>query len=62
MRNYNPYCLPPWLRTIRFYCKHISIPIFVFQLGRVIIIPTTGDFLFMVFLLGLMIAFQRDIL
>ena len=47
-KSYNPYLLPPWLRKTRFYCKGIIIPLCVFQLLRLLIVPTTGDFLLLV--------------
>ena len=50
-KGYNPYLLPPWLRKTRFYCKGIIIPIAIFQLIRLLIVPTTGDFLLSLFTL-----------
>nr|WP_106780153.1 hypothetical protein [Lysinibacillus timonensis] len=49
-KSYNPYLLPPTLRKIRFYCKHIIIPLAVFQGLRTLFLPTTGDFLLLLIL------------
>ena len=61
-KSYNPYLLPPWLRKCRFYYKMISIPLAVFQLIRMLIVPTTGDFLLLVILCGLAFALHKDII
>ena len=61
-KGYNPYLLPPWLRKCRFYAKTIIIPIAVFQLIRMLIVPTAGDFLLLVVLAGLAFALYRDII
>ncbi|WOV88711.1 hypothetical protein QWT69_06285 [Sporosarcina oncorhynchi] len=61
-RGYNPYLLPPWLRKTRFYCKGIIIPITVFQLIRLLIVPTTGDFLLLCVLVGLTFILYKDII
>lgn len=61
-RGYNPYLLPPWLRKTRFYCKGIIIPIAIFQLIRLLIVPTTGDFLLLCFLVGLAFLLYKDII
>jgi hypothetical protein len=61
-KGYNPYLLPPWLRKCRFYAKTIIIPIAVFQLIRMLIVPTAGDFLLLCFLGGLAFAFHRNII
>lgn len=61
-KGYNPYLLPPWLRKCRFYCKTIIIPIAVFQLIRMLIVPTAGDFLLLGFLAGLAFALHKDII
>lgn len=60
-KGYNPYLLPPWLRKVRFYCKGIIIPIVVFQLIRLLIVPTTGDFLLFCLLGGLAFLLYKDI-
>lgn len=59
-KGYNPWLLPPWLRKTRFYCKSIIIPLCVFQLLRTLFFPTTGDFLFLILLLGIWFAFHHD--
>lgn len=61
-RKYNPYLLPPWLRKTRFYCKTIIIPITVFQLLRMLIVPTTGDFILLCLLAGLAFALYQDMI
>ncbi|WP_398295630.1 hypothetical protein [Sporosarcina saromensis] len=61
-RGYNPYLLPPWLRKTRFYCKGIIIPIAIFQLIRLLIVPTTGDFLLLCILAGLAFLLYKDII
>lgn len=60
-KGYNPYLLPPWLRKTRFYCKGIIIPIAIFQLIRLLIVPTTGDFLLLCLLGGLAFLLYKDI-
>jgi hypothetical protein len=49
---YNPWLLPPWIRKVRFYAKHICIPITVFQAIHTLFVPTTGDVL-LLFILAL---------
>lgn len=61
-KGYNPYLLPPWLRKTRFYCKGIIIPIAIFQLIRLLIVPTTGDFLLLCLLGGLAFLLYKDII
>nr|WP_082332561.1 hypothetical protein [Lysinibacillus contaminans] len=61
-RKYNPWFLPPWLRNIRFYCRTIILPICGFQFIRVIIIPTTGDFIILIFLILLSYLLMNDII
>ncbi|MDN4607151.1 hypothetical protein P5G49_06600 [Sporosarcina sp. F6_3S_P_2] len=61
-KGYNPYLLPPWLRKTRFYCKHIIIPITVFQLIRLLIVPTTGDFLLFCLLCGIAFLLYKNII
>lgn len=61
-KKYNPHHLPPWLRKTRMYCKQIILPICVFQLVRVIFIPTTGDFLFLALLLLLFYLLANDLI
>lgn len=61
-KGYNPYLLPPWLRKTRCYCKSIILPITVFQLLRMLIVPTTGDFILLCFLIGLSFILYKDII
>lgn len=61
-KGYNPYLLPPWLRKCRCYCKTIIIPITVFQLVRMLIVPTAGDFLLLCILAGLAFTLHKDII
>ncbi|AVK84121.1 hypothetical protein C3943_11305 [Lysinibacillus sp. B2A1] len=61
-RKYNPCFLPPWLRQLRFYCRTIIVPICAFQFIRVIIIPTSGDFIFLLLLLLLSYLLLNDII
>ncbi|QBQ05017.1 hypothetical protein E2C16_04730 [Sporosarcina pasteurii] len=61
-KGYNPYLLPPWLRKTRCYCKSIIIPIAAFQLIRMIIVPTTGDFILLCILCALAFALHKDII
>ncbi|MFC4355996.1 hypothetical protein ACFO0S_13120 [Chryseomicrobium palamuruense] len=61
-RRYNPHYLPEWIRKPRFYCKAICIPITCFQLVRVLIVPTTGDFLLLLFLVALSFMFYHDVI
>jgi hypothetical protein len=42
-RRYNPFLLPPWLRTVRAVTKQLIIPFTIFQAIRTLIIPTTLD-------------------
>ncbi|MEK4230157.1 hypothetical protein [Solibacillus sp. FSL H8-0538] len=59
-RNYNPYLLPPWLRKVRFYCKHIIIPLAIFQAIRTLFVPTTGDFILLLILIFFAYLFTTD--
>ncbi|MCY9547438.1 hypothetical protein [Lysinibacillus xylanilyticus] len=61
-RKYNPWHLPPWLRQFRFYCKTIIVPICVFQFVRVIIIPTSGDFIILLLLLLLCYLLLNEVI
>ncbi|PIC98768.1 hypothetical protein CSV65_01700 [Sporosarcina sp. P31] len=61
-RGYNPYLLPPWLRKTRFYCKGCIIPLTVFQLIRLLLVPTTGDFLVFCLLAALSFCFYKNII
>ncbi|MGD6967668.1 hypothetical protein FZC84_05435 [Rossellomorea vietnamensis] len=59
-KKYNPYVLPPWLRTCRNVCKQFSIPFCVFQGIRTILIPTTFDVLLLAVFIGLALAFYFE--
>lgn len=61
-KGYNPYLLPPWLRKTRFYCRSIIIPITVFQLIRMLIVPTAGDFILLCLLAALSFALYKNII
>nr|WP_083031938.1 hypothetical protein [Sporosarcina ureae] len=61
-KGYNPYLLPPWLRKTRFYCKGFIIPLTVFQLIRLLIVPTTGDILLFCLLAALSFCFYKNII
>lgn len=61
-RRYNPHFLPDWLRKPRFYCKHICIPVTCFQLLRTLFVPTTGDFLLLLVLVGICFMFHHDVI
>ncbi|WP_082194284.1 hypothetical protein [Bhargavaea cecembensis] len=61
-RKYNPYLLPTCLRKARFYCKAAIIPVCCFQLIRTLIVPTTGDFLLLAVLVGIAVAFYKDLI
>lgn len=61
-KRYNPCRLPPWLRKTRMYCKQIILPIFVFQLIRTLYLPTTGDFIFLMFLLLIFYLLANDLI
>nr|WP_111437747.1 hypothetical protein [Psychrobacillus insolitus] len=61
-KGYNPYLLPDWLRKTRFYCKGFIIPLSAFQLIRVLIVPTTGDFILLVLLCFICFLLYKDII
>ncbi|MGJ7920534.1 hypothetical protein [Neobacillus sp. LXY-4] len=61
-RRYNPYKLPPWLRTVRNVCCQFVIPFCVFQGIRTIFLPTTFDVLLLTILILLALAFQFEFL
>ncbi|MEK4426410.1 hypothetical protein [Solibacillus sp. FSL K6-1523] len=61
-KGYNPYLLPPWLRKTRFFIKNCIIPITIFQAIRTIFVPTTGDIILLVLLIGLSYLLMTDYL
>lgn len=59
-RGYNPYLLPKWLRTTRFYLKGCIVPLAVFQGIRTILVPTTGDIIILLLLCALAFLLLQD--
>lgn len=51
MKRYNPYTLPPWLRTLRGLGQQFIIPFCVFQGIRTIFLPTIFDVFLLLLLL-----------
>ncbi|MDE3839792.1 hypothetical protein C0966_10520 [Bacillus methanolicus] len=61
-RRYNPYTLPPWLKTLRNVCNQFIIPFCVFQGIRTILLPTTFDVLLLTIFVLLALALHFDII
>ncbi|UQD52910.1 hypothetical protein [Bacillus methanolicus] len=61
-RKYNPYTLPPWLKTFRSVCSQFIIPFCVFQGIRTILLPTTFDVLLLTIFVLLALALHFDII
>ncbi len=61
-RKYNPYSLPPWLRSIRSLFGQFVIPFCIFQGIRTIFLPTTFDILLLIFLILLALAIQFEMI
>ncbi|RLQ98037.1 hypothetical protein [Falsibacillus albus] len=59
-KKYNPYMLPPWLRTFRDICRQFIIPFMVFQGIRTILMPTTFDVLLLAIFILVALAFYLD--
>ncbi|MCM3093297.1 MULTISPECIES: hypothetical protein [unclassified Cytobacillus] len=60
-KKYNPYKLPPWLRTFRNICAQFIIPFCVFQGIRTILLPTTFDVLLLSLFILIAIAFHLQL-
>ncbi|WP_445489667.1 hypothetical protein [Niallia sp. 03133] len=61
-RKFNPYNLPPWLRTVRNACSKFIIPFCIFQGIRTMLLPTTFDVLFLSLLIVLALSIYLDII
>ncbi len=59
-RKYNPYLLPPWLRTIRAVAQQLIMPFTIFQAIRTLIIPTTFDVILLIIFLLIACAFYLE--
>ncbi|MFD2046228.1 hypothetical protein ACFSTA_11400 [Ornithinibacillus salinisoli] len=57
MARYYRYRLPPWCRNTIIVIENCTLPLFIFQLIRTIILPTSFDVLLSIFLAGLFISF-----
>ncbi|WP_239587090.1 hypothetical protein [Bacillus ectoiniformans] len=60
MRKYNPYRLPPWLRTCRRICCQLCIPFAIFQGIRTLFLPTSFDVLLLFILIILCCALHLE--
>ncbi|WP_100331743.1 hypothetical protein [Bacillus xiapuensis] len=59
-RRYNPYKLPPWLRTCRAVCYQLCIPFCIFQGLRTIFFPTTFDVILLSLFILLAVALHLE--
>jgi hypothetical protein len=59
-RKYNPYLLPPWLKTVRAVARQLVIPFTIFQGLRTLILPTTFDVILLLFFLGIAVCFYLE--
>ncbi|UII55062.1 hypothetical protein LS684_15560 [Cytobacillus spongiae] len=59
-RKYNPYTLPPWLRSIRGICSQLIIPFCIFQGIRTFLIPTTFDVMLLAIFILIAVAFHLE--
>ncbi|MCU9592863.1 hypothetical protein OEV82_00160 [Caldibacillus thermolactis] len=61
-KKYNPYLLPPWLKTIREIGRQLIIPFTIFQGIRTLILPTTFDVILLLVFLLICAAYYMDII
>ncbi|MFT8320547.1 MAG: hypothetical protein ABF649_06540 [Bacillus sp. (in: firmicutes)] len=61
-KRFNPYSLPPWLRTVRNASAKFIIPFCIFQGIRTMLLPTTFDVLFLSLLIVLALSIYLDII
>jgi hypothetical protein len=59
-RRFNPYTLPPRLRTAREIARQLIIPFCIFQAIRTVFLPTTFDVILLLLFLLIAIAFHFE--